>query len=92
MSFRRQYLSPQIATSSGFGVAFGFDATYLRIYQDNPGPTYLRFDTTGAGTTVGFAMTSGDSPFTLDQGYPLQGFSLGTTTTSGLLRVLALGG
>ena len=92
MSFRRQYLSPSIATRSGIGVAFGFDATYIRIYQDNPGPTYLRFDSTGLGTTDGFPMSSGDSPFTLDQGFPIKGMSLGTTTTSGTLRILALSG
>ena len=92
MPFRSQYLSPSIATSSSIGVDFGFDAVYVRIYMDNPGPTYLGFNSTGIGTTGGFPMSSGDSPFTLDQGFPLSGMSLGTTTTSGLLRILALGG
>jgi hypothetical protein len=92
MAVGRDQYSRQVQSSGATPVSFGFVARQYRIYLDTSGPVYVRLGTTGGGSTGDFPMSSGDSPLIFDDGYPIAGLGLASTTTAMTARVLALGG
>lgn len=78
-------------TSTGEGVDFGFNATYLRISNDGPRSLFLNLGSTQPSTGDGFEVTSGET-VEMNVG-PCRGIGLAKNSTSTGIgaRVLALG-
>lgn len=86
---RSQYFSC-FASTGDVSLAFGLNASWVRVYLDTSGPLYLNFGST-LGTTQGIPMSSGDSPQTFVDGL-MGGMGLKTTNTDASItgRVFAL--
>jgi hypothetical protein len=82
------------STTSGAGLAFGFNATYIRIKnRGGVGTAYVDFGTTGVATTgSAFTVTSGETFY--EQVPRCAGLGLATAgpSTEEGVEVVALGG
>lgn len=94
VSFPNQF-GQSIASSGLVTLAFGFNASALKIANDGAGPMYMRFDNVAASTGAGgnqFVLSTGDGLQTFhDFGTGIGGLSYATTSTAGNARVGAWG-
>lgn len=87
-----QYSAEELAgTSTGDAVAFGFNATYIRLVNRGNKQAYFDLGSTGLGTTGGASLSSGEVFSAAIP--PCAGFGLATasTSTGDGIDVLALG-